>query len=546
MKDATEEFNKQRYDLINEFSSSEDKLTYSQACDLNAVQVPEQFALIDRNHRITWHELKETSDRIALSLLEIGYMRPESVLIHLENSAEQFLIRLACEKAGLRVVLTNAAFRETELNSIIERIGPSLGFMSSKRALEGHYDRLLKNLKESGNKIKFFTVGKEDILSWAKTFTSLINRQPSKLSKHFLNHTRFGLNERFYFTTTSGSTSAPKIADTIYGHRISLSMRHADGVNLSLGEKIAALPPMTSGTSDTLVHHVAPYYAATVIIENRFDPIETCRFLAEEGVQIATAVPTMLVRMLSSGGIELLKDSPIRCFVTYAASISYELATSVEERANCRIVRCYGTMDFGGISMSTIADDRETRIRTVGKPFKDNDVRIVGEDGEELPFGETGEVVMKQSQLVMGTGYYRDLPKSLENWNDEFYRLGDLGYLDKFGNLTLVGRRSELIIRAGQNIVPTEVEELMISHPKIVDVAIVGIPDEDLGERVCACVLLKDGECIEIEEIRIHFDSLGVAKFKCPEQIVCFEEFPMAMSGMKTDKRRLVELINKN
>ena len=408
MKDAAEEINKQRYDLINEIGSSEDKLTYSQACDLNAVQFPEQFALIDRNNRITWHELKEISDRIALSLLEIGYMRPDSVLIHLENSAEQFLIRLACEKAGLRVVLTNAAFRETELISIIERIGPSLGFVSSKRALEGHYDRLVENLARTGNKIKFFTVGKEDLFTWAKTFTSLIDRQPSKISKHFLNHTRFSLNERFYFTTTSGSTSAPKIADTIYGHRISLSMRHADGVNLSLGEKIAALPPMTSGTSDTLIHHVAPYYAATVIIENRFDPMETCRFLADESVQIATAVPTMLVRMLSSGGIDLLKDSPIRCFATYAASINYELATSVEKRANCHIVRCYGTMDFGGISMSTIADDRETRIRTVGKPFKDNDVRIVGEDGEELPFGETGEVVMKQSQLVMGTGYYRD------------------------------------------------------------------------------------------------------------------------------------------
>ena len=93
----------------------------------------------------------------------------------------------------------------------------------------------------------------------------------------------------------------------------------------------------------------------------------TCRFLADESVQIATAVPTMLVRMLSSGGIDLLKDSPIRCFATYAASISYELATSGEKRANCHIVRCYGTMDFGGISMSTIADDRETRIKTVGK-----------------------------------------------------------------------------------------------------------------------------------------------------------------------------------
>ncbi len=544
MGNAFGELKRQRLEIVSDLKGKEKNLTYSQACDLNAVQLPEHPAIIDRKVRMTWRELKMISDRIALSLLELGFMRPDIALIHLSNSAEQVLIRLACEKAGLRVILTNSAFRETELFSIIDRVGPRLGFISSQRAGDGHYDRLIQNLANAKIKLEFITVGGEQNVSWAKKFGSLASSKPPKISEHFLNHTRFGWGERFYFTTTSGSTSAPKIADTIYGHRIWLSLQHAEGINLKIGEKIAALPPMTSGTSDALIHHAAPYYAATIVIESRFDPLETCRFLVDEGVQVATAVPTMLARMMSNGGIDLLKKAPLRCFATYAASISFELANSVEERGNCKIVRCYGTMDFGGISMSTLDDDKTTRIRTVGKPFKDNEVKIVDDDGKELPVGETGQIIMRPSRLVMGTGYYRDLPKTLESWNDEFYRLGDLGMIDQSGNLSLVGRASELIIRAGQNINPSEIEELMISHPKVVDVSVVGLPDSELGEKVCACVLLKNYQTLKVDEIIEYFELLGVAKFKCPERIVSFEKFPMTMSGMKTDKRRLVEMLH--
>ena len=115
--------------------------------------------------------------------------------------------------------------------------------------------------------------------------------------------------------------------------------------------------------------------------------------------------------------------------------------------------------------------------------------------------------------------------------------------IDDDGNLILVGRATELIIRGGQNVVPAEVEELLISHPKVVDVAVVGLPDEELGERICACVILDDGEALSLDETRAHFHALGVANFKCPERIEAVDEFPIAMSGMKIDRLRLVEML---
>ena len=532
-----------RRTLIDNLRTRERDLTFSQACDLNAAELPDGIALVDRTSRLTWAEVKTISDRLAQTLLERGVTRPDIVLIHLSNSAEQFLIRLACEKAGLRVILTNSAFRETELASIIDRAKPCIAFVSGTGAQRGHYDRLRENIEKSSTAIDFVVVGATAEIPWSETYESLLAGAPSAISQNILDRTRFGWNERFYLTTTSGSTSAPKIADTIFGHRIWLSLRHAEGIHLKLGDTLAALPPMTSGTSDSLIHHAAPYYAATIVIEPRFDPVETCRLLIDEKVDVATAVPTMLARMFAHGVIDQLADAPIRCFATYASSISYELAAAVEERARCGIVRCYGTMDFGGISMSRMDEDRETRIRTVGKPFVDNDVKTIGEDGRETPTGVPGEIVMRPSRLVMGAGYYRDLEKTVEVWNDEYYRLGDLGMLDKEGNLVLVGRASELIIRGGQNIVPTEVEELLISHSKVVDVTVIGLPDEVMGERICACVILKDGAALELEETREHFRDLGVALFKCPEKIVPMEEFPLTMSGMKVDRRRLVDLI---
>ena len=533
-----------RQALIDDLRRHGLKPTFADACDRNAIEFGERDALIDRSARLTWSGVKSISDRLARAMLERGVMRPDIVLIHLPNSAEQFLIRLASEKAGVRVVLTNASYRETELASIIERTKPRIAFITEGRAARGYYDRLREVLSGRGIDLDFVLVGGNGgSVSWGQRYASFLVSAPAEPSAGLLNRTRFGWGERFYLTTTSGSTSAPKIADTIYGNRISLSLRHAAGVKLAIGETIAALPPMTSGTSDSLIHHAAPYFGATIVLESRFDAVETCDLLIAEGVGVATTVPTMLGRMVAAGTIDRLADAPLRCFATYASSISHALARAVEARARCGIVRCYGTMDFGGISMSTLDDDQDIRIRSVGKPFAENDVKIVDARGEEVPHGTEGEIVMRPSRLVMGGGYYRDLGKTMEAWREEYYRLGDLGVFDENGNLFLVGRASELIIRGGQNVVPAEVEELMMSHPKVVDVTVVGLPDEEMGERICACVILRGGETLAVEETAEHFRNLGVAPFKCPERVVVLDEFPETMSGMKVDRRRLVELL---
>ena len=130
-----------RLTLIDEPGRSGPNLTFAEVCNLNAAEIGDRFALIDRRNRYTWSEVKLISDRLAQALLERDIMRPDIVMVHLPNSAEQFLIRLACEKSGVRIVLTNSAFRETELFSIIERTKPRVAFVSKASAVRGHYDQ---------------------------------------------------------------------------------------------------------------------------------------------------------------------------------------------------------------------------------------------------------------------------------------------------------------------------------------------------------------------------------------------------------------------
>lgn len=185
-----------RRETIDDLFRCRRPLTYSRAVDLNAEELGEQIALVDRRTRLTWSEVRSISDKLALAMLERGVMRPDIALLHLSNSAEQYLIRLACEKAGIRVLLTNSAFRETELVSLIRRTDPAIAFLSGSKALRGDYDRLRGALDAEGRALDAVLVGEELAMvdtgnSWGQPYRALLAQAPST-SPRILDRTRFG------------------------------------------------------------------------------------------------------------------------------------------------------------------------------------------------------------------------------------------------------------------------------------------------------------------------------------------------------------------
>lgn len=180
----------------------------------------------------------------------------------------------------------------------------------------------------------------------------------------------------------------------------------------------------------------------------------------------------------------------------------------------------------------------------MGKPLGGDKIKLVGDQGHEVLEGETGEIWCKGP--CCSSGFYQDIEATNKIWTpDGWYKTGDLGKFDDDGNLKIVGRKKDMIIRGGQNIYPAEIESILIGHPKIENVAVIGFPDSLLGERACACVVVKKGEVFSLEEMVDFFQKKAIAMYKIPERIEILTSIPLA-GEQKADKKRLREFICSN
>jgi len=216
-----------------------------------------------------------------------------------------------------------------------------------------------------------------------------------------------------------------------------------------------------------------------------------------------------------------------------------------EEKLNCRIIQFYGSIDIGGFSMSLPEYPQETRFLTVGKPANfTNELKIVDGDGKEVPRGEVGEILAKGPST--NSGYYRDPEATRQSrTKDGWFKMGDLGKLDEHGNLMLVGRVKDMINRGGHKIYSIEVENMLISHPKVSSAALVAMPDPIMGEKACAYIIPKAGQTFTFEEMVAHLKSKNIAAYKMPERLEIVQQFPLVAES-KVDKKILQQdIVNK-
>jgi non-ribosomal peptide synthetase component E (peptide arylation enzyme) len=185
--------------------------------------------------------------------------------------------------------------------------------------------------------------------------------------------------------------------------------------------------------------------------------------------------------------------------------------------------------EAGWISATGMDDQSEQTVGTVGYPFPWMFVRICDEQGHELPQGAVGEITVAGPCICIG--YYNAPQRNAESWTaDNRFRTGDLGVIDRSGRLRIVGRTKDLIKHGGMSVYPRELEELLIVHPKIADVAVVGVPDSYFGENACACVVPRDGEMPTLNDI-VSFLKDRIAAFKLPQRVEVFDQLPYTPTG---------------
>ena len=261
-----------------------------------------------------------------------------------------------------------------------------------------------------------------------------------------------------------------------------------------------------------------------------FDAARTLDTLAAERCTAVYGVPTMFVAML-----EDLERNPrdltrLRTGIMAGAPCPVDVMNRVTTRMNMgEVTICYGMTETSPVSFQGFVDDPiEKRCETVGRIHPHLEVKIVGPDGRIVPVGHQGELCTRGYSVMKG--YWEDPEKTAESVQDAWMHTGDLAVLDGDGYCSIVGRVKDMIIRGGENIYPREIEEYLFRHPRISDVQVFGIPDDHLGEEVCAWAVAKPGTELSGQEIR-DFCRGQIAHFKIPKHVRIVTELPMTVTG---------------
>jgi non-ribosomal peptide synthetase component E (peptide arylation enzyme) len=284
---------------------------------------------------------------------------------------------------------------------------------------------------------------------------------------------------------------------------------------------------------------------AKICLLERFSPEGTLELIEKERVTYLAAIPTQLIKILRDTDLTRYDLRSLRVVRTGAAAFDAALARETEEKMNCKVLIAGGAQETYSFGQTGVDDTLEKRLYTLGKPFPGNEVKITDGKGKECPQGEVGELFVRGA--TTSSGYFGDPDRTVEAWGElgrgGWYRTGDLAKIDEQGYLVLVGRKKEMIIRGGQNIYPKEIEDLLLSHPRVMQAVVLGIPDPVMEERACACVTPVKGQDFTFEEMSSFLKRKGLAIHKLPERLEVMEEFPQLVDGQKVDKISLKRMI---
>lgn len=495
--------------------------TFVEALARHALERADGLALVDDRVRLTWREVAEWAEQAAGGLLACARGRRLPVLGWLPNAAEWYLLRWACERAGLLWVPVPANQGTREITSIVARVRPAVLVTSAHFRRRNYAAEVDAVCRETGIDPIRLVVPEDALLRLDGLQIDPCSATQPPEDAHLL--------------ATTGSEGTPKLCAYTLEAAAARGRAQADLLRMTRDDVVLALSVGTGpGKTPWLA---APLVGASILAMPIFRPEQALQWIASERVTIVCGTPSQFVMMLPY--LALFDLSSVRVWYTAGSVLPTGLADELEGRTKGRVLSVYGATDFGGWAAPSLDDPPAVRHCTVGQPRGGTQFRIVDHAGRGLPRGEVGEILGAGSCCVRG--YYADPDLTEERWHDGWFRTGDVGRFDEKGNLVILGRTRDLIIRGGENIVPEEVEMLLRMHPAVAQVAVVGVPDAVLGQRVCACVVPAPHPPATLETLREHLRAKGLAHFKLPERLVLLPVLPLV--GDKIDRLGLVDQV---
>lgn len=488
----------------------------------------DNIALTEADRQVTYQELEREAGRIGAGLQRRGFGKGDKIVLQIPNSIEFVVSAFALFKLGVIPVMALPAQRKTEIKGIMEKSGAK-GYVIKDNYLGFDYKSLAREIcRESQTPPAVIVIGQSD---------EFIAYEDLREGPELSDEPEIGSGEVGLFLLSGGTTGIPKLIPRRHADYLYVAQKTAERCRLNQESVyLAALPVAHNfplgcpGLLGTLT------VGGRVVICTVASPDEIIPLIEEEGVTITGLVPAlahMCIEFLElDDGYDI---SSLKVIQVGGAVLDSYLAARIEKAFACTLQQIFGIAE-GLICCTDLADGEEIRYHTQGKPISAYDeIMIVDEKGREVPVGEYGELTVRGPYTIYG--YY-----NLEEVNQSC--LSDQGYFktgDKArwqdGNLQVAGRLKEMINRAGEKITPSELEELLLRHEDIGDVQVVGIEDQELGERICVFILAQN-KGLTLNGLRNYLVGQQVASYKLPDQLVYLEAWPLTNVG-KIDRKQL-------
>ncbi len=497
--------------------------TISQVFTATSSRFPEREALVVRHQglRFTWRELREEVERTAAGLAGLGLGAGDRVGIWASNCAEWILLQHATARLGLVLVNVNPAYRSHELRFVLRRSRMRALFLRERDA-RANYRSILEESRD-GTELPLEHVIWLGGESWDRMRAAGTPPGPAPGDQHAVANIQY----------TSGTTGSPKGVLLTHRNLINNGAGIAHYLKATEQDRICAPVPLYHCFGSVIASLVSVVSGATLILPSaQFDALVTLETIQAERATALYGVPTMFIAELEHPEFRRFDMTSLRTGVMAGAPCPIEIMRRVQDEMHCReMTICYGQTESSPvITMSHADDSTELRVSTVGCALPNTEVTVVDpKTRQPVPVGTMGELCTR-GYLVM-RGYDGD-PQSTAEAVDEqgWLHTGDLAIQQPSGYFRMRGRAKETIIRGGENIYPREVEEYLMTNPKVTDVYVVGVPDRRLGETVAAWIRLREGQSATEEEIRDYCRG-KVAYFKIPQYIRFVDSFPMTVTN---------------
>ena len=459
--------------------------------------------------QVTYAQLDDASARVAGLLRDRGVSPGDRVGIMLPNVPYFPIVYYGILRAGGVVVPMNILLKGREVAFYLGDPDAKVLFAWGDVAAPAQ-----EGAREAGAEVVVVRPGEfEELLAGTEPATEVAER---------------AAQDTAVILYTSGTTGQPKGAELTHGNlrrNVDIAATRLAGVHEE--DVVLGALPLFHSFGQTCSMNAAVRVGACLDMIPRFDPGKALEIIERDGVTVFQGVPTMYHALLNHPERERYDTSRLRLCMSGGAALPVEVLRGFEEAFRCKVLEGYGLSETSPVA-SFNHPDRDRKPGSIGTPIEGVEMKVFDDKDNEVPQGEVGEIVIRGHNVMKG--YWKRPDATAEVMRGGWFHTGDMAYVDEDGYFFIVDRKKDMIIRGGYNVYPREIEEVLYEHPAVSEAAVVGVPDEKMGEEVGAAVALKAGEDVDADELR-DFVKQRVAAYKYPRRIWFVDELPKGPTG---------------